>query len=259
MTTMSGSKRRACSIASATLPASATTWNPSRRSSRATRPCRTTSWSSTIRSRSVFGDTGGTRVGHDGLAARGEGQPHDDTRAHAPARSRWQACRPGPPRDRAGWRARSARCPGAAGDRIPPRRPRCEGWLRPRRHARDSARSVRPAVAGDVAEGLAGDLEQLVRAPPGGAAPRARGAPDRSRVMSTSDPASSSATIASMAPLSPPSPPDPSPTMNRPDVTDRRVQAVDRPVDPCRGLGRVIGDQSRARPRARGSPRRCSG
>ena len=39
------------SIASAAVPASATTWKVSRRSSSATSPCRTTSWSSTTRSR----------------------------------------------------------------------------------------------------------------------------------------------------------------------------------------------------------------
>src|SRR6185436_396862 len=50
MTTRSGWKRLAASMASATVPASATTWNPGRRSSMADRPSRTTSWSSTIRS-----------------------------------------------------------------------------------------------------------------------------------------------------------------------------------------------------------------
>src|SRR6185436_17072244 len=55
MTMMSGSKRRAASIDSATVPASATTWNPGRRSRRATRPWRTTSWSSTTSSRSWRG------------------------------------------------------------------------------------------------------------------------------------------------------------------------------------------------------------
>src|SRR6478609_1228764 len=93
ITTMSGWKRRACSMASATVPASATTWNPSRRSSNATRPWRTTSWSSTTRRRSGWGARSATvsslrlrrRRALLGLprVTRGRRDDDDDTRAIA--------------------------------------------------------------------------------------------------------------------------------------------------------------------------------
>ena len=50
ITTRSGWKRRAAASDSATVPASATTWNSGRRSSSETSPWRTTSWSSTTSS-----------------------------------------------------------------------------------------------------------------------------------------------------------------------------------------------------------------
>src|SRR6185436_19429081 len=70
MTTMSGRYRRAGSIDSATDPAWATTSTPGRRSSKATRPCRTISWLSATRKR---------RTVSSGI---GRGwQRHDDTSA----------------------------------------------------------------------------------------------------------------------------------------------------------------------------------
>ena len=80
MTTMSGSKRAACSIASATVPGLGDDLKPSRRSSSATRPCRTTSWSSTIRSRRSSRAGGGTAL-RSGWVLRARGKPHDDTGA----------------------------------------------------------------------------------------------------------------------------------------------------------------------------------
>src|SRR5512141_822648 len=90
ITTMSGWKRRACSMDSAAVPASATTWKPSRRSRRATRPWRTTSWSSTTSRRSGRElrsvTVGCLRPGRGDAPQCRAGRrrhSHDDTRARA--------------------------------------------------------------------------------------------------------------------------------------------------------------------------------
>ena len=250
MTTMSGWNRRACSIDSAALPASATTWNPSRRSRSATRPCRTTSWSSTTsrrRGREVRSVTVidlRWRQWDARKSRRWSGRySHDDTRAGPIRALDRRTCRPCPTArsrmlPRPWWRPKASG-PGTGRDRSP--RP-----LSSMHSTRSSSSSRRGSSAVRVApewratlrQRLAGD-EQQVRAAVRAAA-RACGPAPPSR--------STSRSITACIPISSPSrarastgssgPPiaGPQPEDVRADVGDDEVQGVDRAVDAGDGV-----------------------
>ena len=187
MTTRSGWYLRAPSSASSTVPASATTWNRSRRSSSATRPWRTTSWSSTT-SRRRGRDSGCSVISCSyppvlparpriaGMRLRRRpGRPRPVLVGPAPG-TRTMIRVPAP-----GWLSttsvapieigpRSACCAGPGGPR-----PRGAAGSKPTplsamtisspaiagSGSTDQLGARRPGVAGDVAERLAGDGEQL--------------------------------------------------------------------------------------------------
>ena len=202
MTTMSGSNRRACSMASATVPASATTWKPSRRSSSATRPCRTTSWSSTMSRRSGLGGRSVRRWSRVSPVVA-SGSSDDDTGALPGSLSIDE--RPGrsPPLGRACWPARSGP--------LPRRRVGIEAGAVVRDLERrvvaldlhDAGSARRAAVAGDVADRLARDLQSSWTAS-GDSPPPAVVAPARSISRTAAMRRARSRAIDSSASASPP-------------------------------------------------------
>ncbi len=254
MITMSGSNLRAISSDSATVPASATTWNASRRSSRATRPWRTTSWSSTtsrrsgrvtaLASRALASGTRAILPFESRVRRPGDRDADDDTRAAArlavdferPAERR----RPRPHVGQAAV-ARAAR-----GVRPKPRP--LSAISRTSSSALGSARPLDPqddpgpgraGVAGDVAQRLAGDLEEL----DGGLV-----AEVRERVLGTlqldvdhrvePELVGQTGQAAEQADLVEPLGSQPEDEVA--DLADRQVQPLDRPLDPGPRLVRVV-------------------
>ena len=162
MTTMSGRWRRAWSIDSATDPAWATTSKPGRRSSSATRPCRTTSWSSTTSRRKW---PGGLRSRPRQLTSRlGSARWATSTMIRVPSPLALSICSVAPI---ASARARMLARPLVAG--LPPARERIEpdavvghDESRARRPPGGTRRQVAGLrMPGRVAEGLADELEEL--------------------------------------------------------------------------------------------------
>ena len=177
MTTRSGSNLRAISSASATVPASATTWNALAPIEQRDQPLADDlvvvddeeperPGGRSPRERWLRPRASASRVDRD--AGLGTRDPDDDTRARGRTRCRPRGAPPIEPTARSRMLTQPVM---VAAERPRPGRTRCrcrrsrgraDRRRRCLRRPRSSAR-VAPGVAGDVAERLAGDLEELDR------------------------------------------------------------------------------------------------
>ena len=257
MITMSGSNLRAISSDSATVPASATTWNASRRSRSATRPWRTTSWSSTTRSRSGPGHgllpsrglASGTQASFRtaGSGVPPSGHSDDDTRARRRARCRSRGRRRGRRRAVAHvGQALVARARAASGESKP--RPLSAISRTAARPIRVD-RAVRMTIRARVAFAWRAMLLRASRAIWRSCDRVVSGVEVGQAVLAS--PSSSTSTIvlsrnSSARPASPPSSPTSSRSSGRsPKMKLRmsrivRLRPLDRPIDPGPRLVRVV-------------------